>query len=382
MATKRDYYEVLGLQKGASDDEIKKAYRRLAMKFHPDKNQGNKQAEEKFKEINEANEVLSDPKKRALYDQMGHAGVDPSMNRGAGGGGFQGFRGGSADFTDAFGDIFGDIFGGGRGRQQQQHMRGADLRYRVDITFEEAFHGTTKNIHFSAFSECDTCHGSGSKAGSSKTTCTMCHGQGVVRMQQGFFAVQQTCPTCHGAGEIIKDPCTACHGQGRVHKRRELSVKIPPGIDTGDRVRLAEEGDAGEHGGPPGDLYVEVHVKDSPLFTREGTNLHCEVPISFVTAALGGEIEIPTVDGKVKLKIPEGTQSDKVFRLRGKGFKSLRGSAVGDLLCKVNIETPVNLTDKQKSLLKEFDKLIQEGGKKHSPKSSSWFEGVKKFFAS
>ncbi len=382
---KRDYYEVLGLQKGATEDDIKKAYRRLAMKYHPDKNQGDKAAEEKFKEVNEANEVLSDPKKRELYDQMGHAGVDPSMGGGAGAGGFHGFRqsrGGGADFSDAFGDIFGDIFGGGRGGQrQQQSVRGADLKYRVDITFEEAYHGTTKNIQFSAFTDCEPCDGSGAKPGSSKTTCTMCHGQGVVRMQQGFFAVQQTCPACHGAGKIIKDPCTSCHGQGRVHTKRELSVKIPAGIDTGDRVRLAGEGDSGGHSGTSGDLYVEVHVKQNPLFTREGVNLHCEVPISFVTAALGGEIEIPTVDGKVSLKIPEGTQSDKVFRLRGKGFKSLRGSAVGDLLCEVNIETPVNLTDKQKSLLKEFDQLVKEGGQKHSPKSSSWFEGVKKFFS-
>lgn len=382
---KRDYYEVLGIQKTAADDEIKKAYRRLAMKYHPDKNQGNKEAEEKFKEINEAYEVLSDSQKRGLYDQMGHAGVDPNMGAGRGGfgGGFRGFQGGAADFTDAFGDIFGDIFGGGggRGRQQARDNRGADLRYRLDITFEEAFHGTTKNIQFAAYSQCEVCHGSGAKAGSSKTTCPTCHGQGIVRMQQGFFAVQQTCPTCHGSGEVIKDPCTACHGQGRIHKKRELSVKIPAGIDNGDRVRLAGEGDAGEHGGPAGDLYVEVHVRASPLFTRDGMNLHCEVPISFVTAALGGEIEIPTVDGKVKLKIPEGTQTDKVFRLRSKGFKSLRGSSVGDLLCKVSIETPVNLTEKQKSLLKEFDQLIEAGGKKHSPKSSNWFESVKKFFA-
>jgi molecular chaperone DnaJ len=382
---KRDYYEVLGLQKGASEDEIKKAFRRLAMKFHPDKNQGNKEAEEKFKEINEAYEVLSDPQKRSLYDQMGHAGVDPSVGAGRGGfgGGFHGFRqgGGGADFTDAFGDIFGDIFGGSRGQRQQTNNRGADLRYRLDVTFEEAFHGTTKNIQFSAFSQCEVCHGSGAKAGSSKTTCPTCHGHGVVRMQQGFFAVQQTCPTCHGSGEIIKDPCAACHGQGRIHKKRELSVKIPAGIDTGDRVRLAGEGDAGENGGPSGDLYVEVHVKANPLFTREGMDLHCEVPISFVTAALGGEVEIPTVDGKVKLKIPEGTQTDKVFRLRGKGFKSLRSASIGDLLCQVSVETPVNLTDKQRALLKEFDQLINEGGKKHSPKSSSWFEGVKKFFA-
>lgn len=384
--SKRDYYEVLGLQKSASEEEIKKAFRRMAMKYHPDKNQGNKEAEEKFKEVNQANEVLSDPKKRAAYDQFGHAGVDPSMGgagRGGFGGGFHQQQGG--DFSDVFGDIFGDIFGGrgqrGGAGQQNRNTRGADLRYKMDITFEEAFHGVNKPIHFAAFETCDTCHGSGAKSGSGKTTCTMCQGHGAVRMQQGFFSIQQTCPTCHGAGEIIKDPCNSCHGQGRVHKKRELSVKIPAGIDTGDRVRLAGEGDAGEAGGQAGDLYVEVHVKAHPIFKRDGINLHCDIPISFTTAALGGEIEIPTVDGKVKLKIPEETQTGKVLRLRGKGFKSLRGGQVGDLLCQVNIETPVKLTDKQKEILKQFDMLLQEGGKKHSPKSSGWFDAVKKFFA-
>ena len=378
----KDFYEVLGLQKGASEDEIKKAYRRLAMKHHPDKNQGNKAAEEKFKEINAAYEVLSDAKKRSAYDQFGHAGVDPSQMGGRGG--FHGFQQGGADFSEVFGDIFGDIFGGGRRggqRQEPQHARGADLRYRLDVSFEEAFHGASKNIHFSAFSPCEPCHGSGAKAGSGKTQCTTCNGHGAVRMQQGFFSVQQTCPTCHGSGEVVKDPCASCHGQGRIHKKRELAVKIPAGVDTGDRVRLAGEGDAGEHGGTAGDLYVELHVKKHPLFAREGINLHCEIPVSFTIAALGGEIEIPTVDGKVKLKIPEETQTGKVFRLRAKGFKSLRGAEVGDLLCQVNIETPVNLTDKQKSLLKEFDGLLAEGGKRHAPKSSSWFENVKKFFA-
>lgn len=375
MASKRDYYEILGLQKGASDDEIKKAFRRMAMKYHPDKNQGNKEAEEKFKEVNEAYEVLSDAKKKNAYDQFGHAGVDPQA--GMGGGGFH-----SANFSDIFGDVFGDIFGGSRsGRSsQEQHTRGSDLRYEIEITLEEAFHGVTKNIKFSAFSACESCHGSGAKKGSGKTKCGTCQGHGVVRMQQGFFAIQQTCPTCHGSGQVIKDPCDACRGQGRVHKPRELSVKIPAGVDTGSRIRLAGEGDAGEAGGQPGDLYVDIHVKPNPIFTREENNLHCEVPISFTTACLGGEVEIPTIDGKVMLKIPAETQSGKVLRLRGKGFKSLRGGYTGDLLCHISVETPVNLTDAQKTLLKDFEASIQEGGKRHNPKSSNWFDSVKRFF--
>ena len=379
MATKRDYYETLGLQKGASEADIKKAYRKMAMKHHPDKNQGDKAAEERFKEVNEANEVLSDPKKKAAYDQYGHAGVDPQ----AGGGGHGGFQ--SGNFSDVFGDVFGDIFGGARGgqrqAQQEQYARGADLRYEMEVTLEEAFHGVTKTIRFSSFAGCDTCHGSGAKKGSGKTKCTMCNGHGVVRMQQGFFAIQQTCPTCHGAGQMIKDPCTACHGKGREHKSRELAIKIPAGVDTGSRIRLAGEGDAGEAGGQAGDLYVDIRVRPNSLFRREAQDLHCEVPISFVTACLGGEVEIPTIDGKVKLKVPPETQSGKILRLRGKGFKSLRGAAVGDLLCHVNVETPVNLTDAQQKLLKEFDQLVAAGGDKHSPKSSGFFDAVKRFFS-
>lgn len=383
MASKRDYYEILGLKKGASEDEIKKAYRRMAMKYHPDKNQGNKEAEEKFKEANEAYEILSDPKKKGAYDQFGHAGVDPQAGMGGGGFGAGGFQ--SGNFSDIFGDVFGDIFGGSRGggraHAQQQYARGADLRYEIQISLEEAFHGVTKHIKFNAFSSCETCHGSGAKKGSGKTKCNTCHGHGVVRMQQGFFAVQQTCPTCHGSGQVIKDPCVACHGQGRVHKTRELAVKIPAGVDNGSRIRLAGEGDAGESGGGPGDLYVDIHIKPNPIFTREGNDLHCEVPISFATACLGGEVEIPTIDGKVNLKIPAETQSGKVLRLRGKGFKSLRGSHTGDLLCQVNVETPVSLTDEQKKSLKEFEASVQAGGKRHSPKSSSWFDSVRRFFA-
>lgn len=383
MATKRDYYEILGLQKGADEAEIKKAFRRMAMKHHPDKNQGNKEAEERFKELNEAYEVLGDPQKKAAYDQYGHAGVDPRSGMG-GGGGFQ-----SGNFSDVFGDVFGDIFGGGgagrgrgghQGHQAEQYSRGSDLRYELEISLEEAFHGVTKNIRFSSFSPCETCSGSGAKKGSGKIKCTTCHGHGVVRMQQGFFAIQQTCPTCHGAGQVIKDPCAACHGEGRAHKQRELAVKIPAGIDTGSRIRLTGEGDAGEAGGQPGDLYVDIRVKSNPLFTREGQDLHCEVPISFAMACLGGEVEIPTIDGKVKLKVPAETQSGKVLRLRGKGFKSLRGAAVGDLLCRIIVEVPVKLTEEQKALLKTFDDSIQASGSKHSPKSSGWFDSVKRFF--
>jgi molecular chaperone DnaJ len=378
MSKKRDYYEVLGLAKGASEAEIKKAYRRMAMKYHPDKNPGDKAAEEKFKEANEANEVLSDSKKRALYDQYGHAGVDPQAGMGGGAGGFQ-----SGQFSDVFGDIFGDIFGGNRGGTRDPHeqrSRGADLRYEISISLEEAFHGVSKTVKFSANSACESCKGSGAKAGSSKTTCSTCKGHGAVRMQQGFFAIQQTCPHCRGAGQVIKDPCTTCHGQGRVHKSRELVVKIPAGVETGSRIRLAKEGDAGEMGGPPGDLYVDIHVKNHAIFKRQGNDLHCEAPISFATACIGGEIEIPTVEGKVKLKIPAETQTGKVFRLRAKGIKSVHGGAVGDLLCEVHVETPVNLTDEQKKLLEQLNQSLMSGGKKHNPKSSSWFDGIKNFF--
>ena len=379
MATKRDYYEVLGVAKNAAEADIKKAYRRMAMKYHPDKTKGDKAAEEKFKEANEANEVLSDAQKRAAYDQFGHAGVDPQ--RGGGAGGFH-----QGNFTDAFGDVFSDLFGGGRSRgrgqsRQEQQTRGSDLRYEIEISMEEAFHGVTKNIKFSSFAPCEPCHGSGAQKGSGKTTCTTCNGHGAVRIQQGFFAIQQTCPNCHGSGQMIKDPCPSCKGQGRLHKARELSVKIPAGVDTGSRIRLAGEGDAGESGGRPGDLYIDIHVKANSLFQRNGNDLHCEAPINFSTACLGGEIEIPTIDGRVKLKIPAETQSGKVFRLRGKGFKPLHGGSQGDLLCQVNIETPVNLTDEQKRLLKEFNHSIEAGGKKHSPKSSSWFDSVKRFFS-
>ncbi|MDX1281898.1 molecular chaperone DnaJ [Shewanella colwelliana] len=370
--SKRDYYEVLGVGRDASEREIKKAYKRLAMKFHPDRNPGDKAAETSFKEVKEAYEILTDSDKKAAYDQFGHAGVDPNR----GGGGF----GGNADFGDVFGDVFGDIFGGGRRGGQRQAARGSDLRYNLELSLEEAVKGLTKELRIPTLAACDSCDGSGAKKGSSPTTCGTCHGQGQVQMRQGFFAVQQACPTCHGRGKIIKDPCNKCHGEGRVEKSKTLSVKIPAGVDTGDRIRLSGEGEAGEFGAPPGDLYVQVTVREHAIFVRDGNNLYCEVPISFSKAALGGEIEVPTLDGKVNLKIPSETQTGRMFRLRGKGVKSVRSHAVGDLLCKVVMETPVNLSDKQKELLREFDNTLTGSSKKHSPKAEGFFDGVKKFF--
>ncbi|NKF49692.1 molecular chaperone DnaJ [Shewanella sp. WXL01] len=371
--SKRDYYEVLGVGRDASEREIKKAYKRLAMKYHPDRNPGDKEAEVKFKETKEAYEILTDSDKKAAYDQFGHAGVDPNR----GGGGF----GGQGDFGDIFGDVFGDIFGGGRrGGGQRQAARGSDLRYNLELSLEEAVRGLTKELRIPTLATCDECDGSGAKKGTSATTCGTCHGQGQVQMRQGFFAVQQACPTCNGRGKIIKDPCKKCHGEGRVEKSKTLSVKIPAGVDTGDRIRLSGEGEAGEFGAPPGDLYVQVSVREHNIFTRDGNNLYCEVPISFSKAALGGEIEVPTLDGKVNLKIPAETQTGRMFRLRGKGVKSVRSHAVGDLLCKVVMETPVNLNEKQKELLREFEATLTGKSKKHSPKADGFFDGVKKFF--
>ncbi len=371
--SKRDYYEVLGVGRDASEREIKKAYKRLAMKYHPDRNPGDKEAEASFKEVKEAYEILTDANKKAAYDQFGHAGVDP--NRGGGGG-----YGGAGDFGDIFGDVFGDIFGGGRRGGQRQAARGSDLRYNLELSLEEAVKGLTKEIRIPTLASCDVCDGSGAKKGTSATTCGTCHGQGQVQMRQGFFAVQQACPTCHGRGKIIKDPCGKCHGEGRVEKTKTLSVKIPAGVDTGDRVRLTGEGEAGEFGAPPGDLYVQVNVREHAIFVRDGNNLYCEVPISFTKAALGGEIEVPTLDGKVSLKIPAETQTGRMFRLRGKGVKSVRSHAVGDLLCKVVMETPVNLSEKQKELLREFEATLTGEARKHSPKAEGFFDGVKKFF--
>lgn len=373
---KRDFYETLGVAKNASDEEIKKAYRKLAMKYHPDRNPDSKQAEDKFKEAKEAYEMLSDPQKREAYDRFGHAGVDPNVG-GAGGAG-AGFGGG---FSDAFGDIFGDIFGGG-GRQRggPQVYRGADLRYNLDITLEQAANGFETTIRVPSWDECETCHGSGAKPGTSPTTCATCGGHGQVRMQQGFFSIQQTCPKCHGSGKVIPDPCNPCTGSGRVKRNKTLEVKIPAGIDDGMRIRSAGNGEPGMNGGPPGDLYVEIHIKQHGVFQRDGDDLHCEMPISFAKAALGGEIEVPTLSGKVSFSVPEGTQSGKTFRLRSKGIKGVRSGFPGDLFCHVVVETPVKLTDRQKELLRDFDQLTTEGGAKHSPQSKSWMDKVKEFF--
>lgn len=374
---KRDFYEVLGVEKGTEQQDLKKAFRKLAMKYHPDRNPGDKDAEAKFKEINEAYEVLSDEQKRAAYDRFGHAGVDPS----AGGGGFGG-GGAGPNFADIFGDVFGDIFGQGQGRNGggSRNNRGADLRYTLELDLEDAVKGTTVEIRIPTLVECETCNGSGAKAGTSPTNCTTCGGIGQIRMQQGFFSVQQTCPACRGSGKIIKDPCGDCHGQGRKEKKKTLSVKIPAGVDTGDRIRLAGEGEAGVNGGPAGDLYVQVAVRDHSLFRREGKDLYTEVPISFVDAALGGELDVPTLDGRVKLKIPAETQTGKMFRLRGKGVTPVRGGSPGDLLCRVIIETPVNLNKRQKEILREFQDSLEKEDHRQSPRKQSWFEGVKKFF--
>lgn len=373
---KQDFYEILGVARNASEAELKKAYRRLAMKHHPDRNPGDKPSEEKFKEAKEAYEVLTDPRKRAAYDQFGHAGVDAGAAAGAGGAGF----GANASFSDVFGEVFGDIFGGARQGGGSRAHRGADLRYNLELSLEDAVRGSTVKIRVPTHVACKTCGGSGAKKGTSPTTCSTCGGHGQVRMQQGFFSLQQTCPRCRGSGTVITDPCPTCQGEGRSEEQKTLSVKIPAGVDNGDRIRLAGEGEAGQMGGPSGDLYVQISVLDHALFVRDGSDLYCEVPIDLATAALGGELDVPTLDGRVKLKIPSETQTGKVFRMRGKGVQSVRGGQIGDLLCKVAVETPVNLTAKQKELLREFDQSLKNTGGKHSPRTTTWLDGVKKFF--
>lgn len=372
--SKRDFYEVLGVSKTASEAELKKAFRRSAHKYHPDRNPDNKEAEEKFKEAKEAYEVLADSQKRAAYDQFGHAGVDHSMGGGHGGAG-------ASNFSDIFGDVFGDIFGGGGGGGRgSQARRGADLRYNLDLSLEEAVNGTSTNIEVATHVKCGTCDGSGAKKGTSPVTCTTCGGHGQVRMQQGFFSLQQTCPHCGGTGQMIKDPCGDCRGTGHVRKNKKLSVKVPAGVDTGDRIRLSGEGEAGDRGAPSGDLYVQISVREHPIFVRDGNDLYCEVPISFVAATLGGELEVPTLSGRVNLKIPAETQSGRMFRMRGKGVKSVRSGSVGDLMCRVEVETPINLNEKQKELLRQFEAETDKHDGKHSPKASSWLGRVKHFF--
>jgi molecular chaperone DnaJ len=371
---KRDYYEVLGVSKSASADEIKKAYRRLAMKHHPDRNKEGDGSEARFKEANEAYEVLKDSDKRAAYDRFGHDGV-----RGGPGGGPGGFS--AEGFGDIFGDVFGDIFGGGARRGGgPQVFRGADLGYELKLDLENAVAGDSVTIDVPTQVSCETCGGSGAKKGSEPASCSTCGGVGQVRMQQGFFSIQQTCPACKGAGTTIADPCLDCHGRGRVRKTRKLAVKVPAGVDDGDRIRLSGEGEAGRNGGPSGDLYVEIRVNPHKIFDREGSNLSCEVPVSIATATLGGEIELPTLDGNVALKIPAGTQSGKIFRLRGKGVRTVRDSRTGDLFAQVAVETPVNLTTEQRELLERFDASVQSGGDRHSPRAGGWLDSVKRFF--
>jgi len=372
---KRDFYEVLGINRDASADDIKKAYRKLAMKHHPDRNPDNPKSEESFKEAKEAYEILSDAKKRAAYDQFGHAGVDPSAGGGAGFGGA-----GMGGFADAFSDIFGDIFGNQRGGGRSNVYRGADLRYNLEISLEEAARGTETRIRIPTMAECEPCKGSGAKKGTEPKVCPTCGGHGQVRMQQGFFSIQQTCPKCHGTGRFIAEPCTSCQGAGRIKQHKTLSVKIPSGIDEGDRIRLSGEGEPGVNGGPPGDLYVQIHLKPHGVFQRDHDDLHCEMPVSFTVAALGGEIEIPTLDGVARLKVPTETQTGKVFRLRGKGIKGVRSSSHGDLHCHVIVETPVNLTDRQRDLLREFESINATDSGRHNPRAKSWMGKVKDFF--
>ena len=378
---KRDYYETLGISKGAGADEIKKAYRKKAKELHPDSNSGNPDAEAQFKEAGEAYEVLKDAEKKAAYDRYGHAAFEGGMGGGRPGGGFGG--GGQGDFSSAFSDVFDDLFGdfmgGQRGGGGPRASRGADLRYNLRISLEEAFSGLQKTISVPTSVSCDGCNGTGAEGGSEPTTCPTCSGMGKVRAQQGFFTVERTCPTCSGLGQTIKDPCKNCGGQGRVHKDRSLSVNIPAGVETGTRIRLAGEGEAGMRGGPTGDLYIFIEVEPHKIFERENVNLYCRVPVSMASAALGGDIEVPTIDGgRSRVKIPSGSQSGRQMRLRAKGMPALRGGGSGDMFIELAVETPVNLTSKQKELLKEFEALSED----NNPESSSFFKSVKGFWDS
>lgn len=380
---KQDYYDILEVSKGANDADIKKAYRKMAMKYHPDRNPGDKSAEDKFKTIQQAYEVLSDPQKRQVYDSYGHAGVDAASGYGAGG---HSHSSQGANFEDVFGSIFGDIFGNRGGedafsrRSQSQAKKGSDLRYIADLSLEEAIKGTSLTIKLNVPALCKSCNGSGAKDGAKPSTCNTCHGHGQVRLQQGFFSIQQTCPSCSGAGSVIVDYCKKCRGNGRIEEPKTLSVKIPAGVDNGDKIRLSNEGEAGLRGGKAGDLYVEIRVKEHPVFKRDHSDLYCKVPISFVTAAIGGEVDVPTFSGLLKLKIPAETQTGKIFRLRGKGVTTVRKEGPGDLLCEVTVETPVNLNKEQKELLQKFDEIINFGSNKHNPLFSSWLQTIKNLF--
>jgi len=375
--TKRDYYEVLGVGKDAAEADIKKAYRRLAMKLHPDRNSGDTKTEAEFKDVKEAYEVLSDPQKRATYDQFGHAGLEAQAG---GGRGSHGFNPGDA-FGDIFGDVFGDIFGGGGRRGRSTVFRGADLRYELALTLEQAVFGDTVNLELPTLVVCNTCEGSGAKPGTRPVTCRTCEGNGQVRMTRGHFSIQQPCPTCRGSGQQIEEPCSSCQGRGRIQKNKTLAVKVPAGVDNGDRIRLSGEGEAGQNGGPSGDLYVEIHIQPHDIFQRDGADLSCVIPISYATAVLGGTVEVPTLVGEVALKVPPETQSGRAFRLRGKGVRPVRGSGPGDLYCRVEVETPVKLTSAQKKLLESFNEALVAGGDRHRPRSQSWLDGVKRFFA-
>jgi len=378
---KRDYYEVLGVPKGADGDEIKKAYRRKAKELHPDRNADNPDAEAQFKEANEAYEVLKDAEKKAAYDRFGHAAFEGGMGGGGArpGGGFSGQGDFASAFSDVFDDLFGDFMGGGRGAGRSRASRGNDLRYNLRVTLEEAYAGLQKTIRIPTSTGCTTCNGTGAEGGSEPQTCPTCSGMGKVRAQQGFFTVERTCPTCNGMGQTIKNPCGTCQGQGRVETEKSLSVNIPAGVETGTRIRLAGEGEAGMRGGPPGDLYIFIDVREHDIFEREGTNLFCRVPVTMTSAALGGDIEVPTIDGgRSRVKIPAGSQSGRQMRLRSKGMPSLRGGGAGDMFIELAVETPVNLTSKQKELLKEFEKLAED----NNPQSSSFFSSVKNFWDS